>query len=88
MAVSDSTTDMCVRVECCPHALDAEGPVRLLLVDGSERLLARLAFTPAQARSSAYGMGRILCRFLPPESAHRVADGLRTAAIKVWAARN
>lgn len=86
--MSDSATDLCIRVECLPHARDDEGPIRLMMLTDGGETLARVTFTPAQARASVHGLTCILGRFLPIESARRIGDGLLTAAITVWAARN
>ena len=86
--MSEATADVCVRVECLPHATDAEGPVRLLVLTESGTLLGRVSLTPAQASASARGLVRILDRFLPSSAARRIGDGLQTAAVTVWAARN
>lgn len=86
--MSDATTDVLIRVECLPHAADDDGPVRLLLSTVGGTTLARLSFTPSQARRASYGMDRVLGQFIPADVARRIGDGLRTAAITVWSARN
>jgi hypothetical protein len=77
-----------IRVEILPHAHDEDGPVRLILVDEDDEKLIELAFSPERAQAGAYAIARVLSRSLPQKESYRVAEGLRTAAIKVWAIRN
>jgi len=77
-----------IRVEILPHAHDKDGPVRLILVDEDDEKLIELAFSPALAKAGAYAIARVLSRSLPERDSYRVAEGLQTAAIRVWASRN
>lgn len=86
--MSEALTEILIRVECVPHAPDDAGPVRLLALTSDGTTLARLTFTPTQARSTARGLARILAQFIPDDSARRIGEGLRQAAVTVWAARN
>lgn len=79
---------VCLRVECLPYAPDEDGPVQLLLLDGAEKVLATLRFTPERARDAGPALSRLLAQFLPRPQSYRVADGLLKAAVRVWAARN
>lgn len=82
------TTAIRILVECNPYAPDAEFPIRLLVVDAADTVLTELKFTPARARETAYSVSRLLGHFIPRAYSHRLAEGLRTAAAKVWATRN
>lgn len=70
------------------HTLDEDGPVRLVVVDEDDEKMIELAFSPARAKSCAFAIARVLSRTLPQKESYRVAEGLRSAAIKVWASRN
>lgn len=82
------STVSCLRVDCMPYADDAEGPVRLILLDGGMNVLATLKFTPERARDAAPAISKLLAQFLPRTDGYRVADGLLKAAVRVWATRN
>lgn len=81
-------TSVCIRVECSLYATDAERPIRVVIcsTDGTEK--AQLRFTPTRAWDSAYSLARLLSRFLPRAESYRIAEGLRAAAVRVWAVRN
>lgn len=81
-------SDVRIRVECDLYASDEARPIRLVLCepDGTER--AQLKFTPERARDTAYSIARLLSQFMPRSESHRLAEGLRLAAVKVWATRN
>lgn len=84
----DGTTDVRIRVECMPHARDDEHPIRLVLLGSDGTELTELRFTPSRATDSANSIARLLGEFIPRVDSWKLADGLRTAAIKVWATRN
>ena len=85
----DGTTDVRIRVECVPHARDEDHPIRLVLVDSvTDTELTQLRFTPHRAKDAADSIATILSQFMPRVDSLKLADGLRTAAIKVWATRN
>lgn len=88
MTVPEAVADVLVRVECTPHATDAEVPIRLLVLNADGKTLIRMNFTPDQARSSAQRVSRILSWFIPVDSARRIGDGLLRAAVTVWSTRN
>ena len=81
-------TDFRIRVECSLYAPDDDRPIRMVICnrDGTEK--ARLRFTPARARDSAYSLAELLSRFMSREESFRIAEGLQTAARKVLATRN
>lgn len=83
-----ATGDVRIRVECIPHARDEDHPIRLILVDGDGTILTELKFTPSRANDSAASIARLLGGYMPRVDSWKLAQGLRTAAIKVWAARN
>jgi hypothetical protein len=83
-----STGDVRIRVECIPTARDEDHPIRLVLVDWDDTVLTELKFTPGRANDSASSIARLLGEFIPRIDSWKLAEGLRTAAIKVWAARN
>jgi hypothetical protein len=84
----DGTMAVRIRVEIIPHAHDHEGPIRLVLVDDDGNDLTELRFTPTRAADSAASLARLLGNYMPPQQSWKLADGLRKAAIKVWASRN
>lgn len=85
----DDVTGIRIRVECLPYARDHEHPIRLVLVDSdTDQELTELRFTPTRANDTADSIAELLGEFVPRLQISRLADGLRTAAIKVWAARN
>jgi hypothetical protein len=84
----DGSTDIRLRVECLLHLRDDEYPIRLVIVDGDDNELTELKFTPSRAIESAMPMARLLAGFIPRTDTHKLAEGLRIAAIKVWATRN
>lgn len=84
----DGKTDVRLRVECLPHVSDDEYPIRLVIVDDDDVELAELKFTPQKAVDTAVPLARVLADFIPATDRQKLADGLRLAAIKVWAARN
>jgi len=84
----DGSTDVRIRVECIPHARDDDHPIRLVLLDTFDNRLTELKFTPARANDSANSIARLLAEFIPRIDSDTLAEGLRVAAIKVWAARN
>lgn len=84
----DGTTDVRIRVECMPHASDEEHPIRLVLIDNDDNQLTELRFTPSRATDSAASIAKLLGEFIPRIDSWKLADGLRLAAIKVWATRN
>lgn len=86
--MSEQTTAFRIRVECNPYAADADFPIRLVVADVEGVVLTELKFTPTTARETAYSVTRLLSQFIPRADSHRLAQGLRTAATKVWAARN
>jgi hypothetical protein len=77
-----------IRVEVMLHIPDEDGPVRLVVVDEDDEKMIELAFSPARAKACAFPIARVLSRSLSQKESYRVAEGLRTAAIKVWASRN
>jgi hypothetical protein len=81
-------TNIRLRVECDLYATDEDRPIRLVICDATGTEKAYLRFTPERARDSAYSLARLLSQFLPHTDSYRLAEGLRTAALKVWAARN
>lgn len=83
-----SHTAIRIRVECSPYAADKDSPIRLVVVNEDDTVVTELQFTPERARDSAYSMGRLMAHFVPRADTHRLAQGLRTAAIRVWATRN
>lgn len=80
--------DVRVRVECIPHGRDDEHPIRLVIVGPGDVELTELRFTPTTADDTAGSIARLLSSFMPAVESWRIADGLRFAAIKVWASRN
>lgn len=84
----DGTANVRVRVECVPTARDEHHPIRMVIVGEDDVELARMKFTPAQANDSAAALARLMGQFLPVQQAWKLADGLRRAAITVWATRN
>lgn len=84
----DGTANVRVRVECIPTARDEDHPIRMVIVDDDDTELARMKFTPAQANDSAAALARLMGQFLTARQAWKLADGLRKAAVTVWAARN
>lgn len=85
----NADTKVLVRVECLPHLTDSDFPIRLLVVDaeGGE-VYTELKFTPETAREASGSVGALLGSLLSETHARRLAQGLRTAAVKVWASRN
>lgn len=86
--MNEPTTAIRIRVECSLYASDDDFPIRLLVVDESEHVLTELKFTPTTARESAYSVTRLIGLFVPRSESHKLAEGLRHAAAKVWAVRN
>lgn len=84
----DGSTAVRIRVECIPTAHDDDHPIRLVLVDNDGNELTELRFTPSRATDSAASIARLLGEFIPRIDSWKLAQGLRTAAIKVWATRN
>lgn len=84
----DGKTDVRLRVECLPHVSDDEYPIRLVIIDDDDIELAELKFTPQKAIDVAVPLSRLLADFIPATDRRKLAEGLRLAAIKVWAARN
>lgn len=84
----DGATDVRIRVECIPTARDEDHPIRLVLLDANDVTLTELKFTPFRARETAYPIARLLGEFIPRIDSTKIAEGLRLAAIKVWAQRN
>lgn len=84
----DGSAAVRIRVECIPTARDEDGPIRLILTDDDGNELTELQFTPTRANDSATSIARLLGEFIPRVDSWKLAQGLRTAAIKVWAARN
>ena len=84
----DGTTAVRIRVEVIPHVPDEDFPIRLVITDTEDNVLTELKFTPTRAKDTAVTMGRLLSGFIPSKDSWRLAEGLRTAAIKVWAQRN
>ena len=74
-------------VECCPYDPDDKNPIRLILTGEDDVVVTELFFTPARAWDSAYSLGRLLGHFAPRADTHRVAQGLRTAAVRIWSIR-
>lgn len=85
---SDSLSALRLRVECAPYAPDSRRPIRLVLADGEGNDLTALRFTPARAEDAAGSIAGLLMRFIPAEESQRIAEGLKSAAIRVWATRN
>lgn len=83
-----ATGNVRIRVECMPHAHDRDHPIRLVLVDEDGTTLTELKFTPSRANDTAYSIARLLSQYMPRTDTWKVAGGLRSAAIRVWAARN
>ena len=77
-----------VRVECLPTARDEDHPIRMLLVDENGTELAAMKFTPSRAYDSATSLARLMGQFMPRRQSWKLAEGLRKAAITVWASRN
>lgn len=86
--MSGSITSMRLRVECNPYAADADFPIRLVVADHDDVVVTELKFTPERARESAYSVSRLLGQFISREDSHRLAEGLRAAAARVWSVRN
>ena len=86
--MNDPMTAIRIRVECDIYATDEDFPIRLLVVDENEEILTELKFTPTSARDTAYSVTRLLGHFVPLSDSHKLAEGLRSAAAKVWATRN
>jgi hypothetical protein len=86
--MSDQTTAFRIRVECNPYAPDADFPIRLIVADSRDEIITELKFTPERAHETAYSITRLLAQFIPRADSHRLAQGLRAAAVKVWATRN
>lgn len=86
--MSEQKTAFRIRVECNPYAADADFPIRLVVADAEDVVLTELKFTPGSARETAYSITRLLAQFIPRTDSHRLAQGLRTAATRVWATRN
>ena len=84
----DGDTDIRIRVEVIPHAHDKDHPIRLVLLDGLDNRLTELKFTPTRATDSANSIAKLLAEFIPRIDSDTLAEGLRVAAIKVWATRN
>lgn len=84
----DGSTEVRIRVECIPYARDEDHPIRLVLVDTDGTELTELRFTPNRANDSASSIARLLGEFIPKVDSWKLAEGLRTAARKVWAVRN
>lgn len=84
----EPATAIRIRVECNVYAPDAELPIRLLVIDTDDTVLTELKFTPDRARETAYSVGRLLGNFVSLAESHKLAQGLRSAAVKVWATRN
>lgn len=81
-------TDVRLRVECDLYAPDDKLPIRLVICDQEGVEKVHLKFTPERARDSAYSIARLLSRSLPRSESYRLAEGLRLAALRVWAVRN
>lgn len=88
MSDNEQKTALRIRVECKPYAPDADFPIRLVVADAADVVLTELKFTPTSARDTAYSVTRLLAHFIPRADTHRLAEGLRTAAVRVWATRN
>lgn len=86
--MSEQATAIRICVECNPYLPDEQFPIRLLVVDAADRVLTELKFTPSRARESAFSVARLLAHFIPRADSHRLAEGLRNAAVKVWVTRN
>jgi hypothetical protein len=86
--MSDQTTAFRIRVECNPYVPDTEFPIRLVVADSRDVTLTELKFTPERAHETAYSITRLLAQFIPRTDSHRLAQGLRSAAVKVWSTRN
>lgn len=86
--MNEQTTAIRIQVLCEPYATDAAFPIRLVVVDAAEQVLTQLKFTPATAREAAYSVVRLLAHLVPLTDAHRLAEALRAAAVRVWATRN
>ena len=84
----DGTTNVRVRVECVPTARDDQHPIRMILADEDGKELAAMKFTPQQAHDTANSMAKLMGKFMPRRQSWKIADGLRKAAITVWATRN
>ena len=84
----DGETDVRILVECMPHYTDDQFPVRVVLLDNDGEELTELKFTPSRAIEQAMPIARLLSGFVPRADTHKLAEGMRIAAIKVWAARN
>jgi len=84
----DGATAVRIRVEVIPHVPDEDFPIRMVISDVDDNVLTELKFTPARAKDTAVTMGRLLSGFVPGKDSWRLAEGLRTAAIRVWAERN
>lgn len=84
----DGKTGVRLRVECLLHLADDEYPIRLVIIDEDDTELTELKFTPQRAVEAAMPIARLLHGFVPREDTHKLAEGLRLAAIKVWATRN
>jgi hypothetical protein len=84
----DGTVDVRLRVECVPTARDDQHPIRLVITDDVGTELAELLFTPSRAYDTAGSLAQLLGQFMPARQSWKLADGLRKAAITVWAARN
>ena len=83
-----ATGNVRIRVECILHARDEDHPIRLVLVDEDGTTLTELKFTPSRANDAAFSIARLLGEYISRADSWKVAGGLRTAAIRVWAARN
>ena len=81
-------TGVRIRVECDLYAGDQTRPIRMVICDAEGTEKARLRFTPERARDSAYSLARLLSQSLPHAESYRLAEALRTAAVRVWATRN
>lgn len=88
---SDDIRDRVMRitVRCVPQARDEDHPIRMVFDEGG-MFLGQLKFTPRRASDSADSLCRLFRSFgfLSEESADQLAVNLKSAATKVWAARN
>jgi len=88
MTESARDSQLRIRIDCLPYASDDRTPIRMVIVYPGDRKQIWLRFTPEQALDSALSVGTMMGLLLPRLDAERLANMIRSAAVKVFATRN
>ena len=87
--MSEHTVGYRIYVEVDPWAADdaERPPIRLVIAAGAD-IRKQWSMTPHRAQDVASSLAGMLAGLMTPADADRLAQGLRTAAARVWEVRN